>query len=209
MKKVITISREFGSGGRSIGREAAERLGWAFYDRALVERLAKESGYSEEFIEKRGEDATTTSSFLFNLVRSAPTGAGYGAGGGNFENTPGGLSDQLFIMEYKLIKALPDEGPCVIVGRCSDYILRDRVDALHVFVFADDAFRADRIVRLYGEREDAPLKRLEEKDKRRKVFYKNYTGRSWGRYQNYDLCLNSGKLGVSECADLIVRLAQG
>ena len=206
MKQVITISREFGSGGRSIGREVAERLGWAFYDRALVERLAKESGYSEEFIEKRGEDATTTSSFLFNLARSGPS-SGYGAGSGSIDGTPG-LSDRLFVMEYNLIKGLPDEGPCVIVGRCSDYILRDRLDALHTFIFADAAFRADRIVRLYGERDDAPAKRLEEKDKKRKVFYKNYTGRSWGRSQNYDLCLNSGKLGIEECADIIVRLAQ-
>ena len=111
-------------------------------------------------------------------------------------------------MQYNLIRALPDEGPCVIVGRCSDYILRDRLDALHTFIFADAAFRADRIIRLYGERDDAPAKRLEEKDKKRKVFYKNYTGRSWGRSQNYDLCLNSGKLGIEECADIIVRLAQ-
>lgn len=206
MKKVITISREFGSGGRSIGREVADRLGWAFYDRALVERLARESGYSEEFIEKRGEDATTTSSFLFNLARSGNSG-GYTGSTGSYDSAPG-LSDRLFVMEYNLIKSLPDEGPCVIVGRCSDYILRDQPDALHVFIFADTAFKADRIVRLYGERDDAPVKRLEEKDKRRKVFYKNYTGRSWGRSQNYDLCLNSGKLGVESCADVIVRLAQ-
>lgn len=206
MKKVITISREFGSGGRTIGREVAERLGWAFYDRALVERLAKESGYSEEFIEKRCEDATTTSSFLFNLARSGGTG-GYGGGAGNYDGTPG-LSDKLFVMEYNLIKHLPEESPCVIVGRCSDYILRDLPDALHVFVFADASFKADRIVRLYGERDDAPERRLDEKDKKRKVFYKNYTGRSWGRSQNYDLCLNSGKLGVENCADVIARLAE-
>ncbi len=206
MKKVITISREFGSGGRTIGREVAEQLGWAFYDRALVERLAKESGYSEEFIEKRGEDATTTSSFLFNLARSGGTG-NYGGGAGSYDGTPG-LSDKLFVMEYNLIKRLPEEGPCVIVGRCSDYILRDLPDALHIFVFADESFKADRIVRLYGERDDAPAKRLEEKDKKRKVFYKNYTGRSWGRSQNYDLCLNSGKLGVENCAGVIAHLAE-
>lgn len=202
MKKVITISREFGSGGRTIGREVSEQLGWAFYDRALVERLAKESGYSEEFIEKRGEDATTTSSFLFNLARSG----GYGGASG-YDGAPG-LSDKLFVMEYNLIKHLPEEGPCVIVGRCSDYILRDLPDALHVFVFADASFKADRIIRLYGERDDAPAKRLDEKDKKRKVFYKNYTGRSWGRSQNYDLCLNSGKLGVENCADVIAHLAE-
>lgn len=196
-KKVITISREFGSGGRTIAKMVAERLGYAFYDKALVERIAKESGYSEEFIERRGEDATSTSSFLFNLSRS---------GGGNYEGVSG-VSDKLFVIQYNLIKNLPDEGPCVIVGRCSDYILKDCQDALHVFIYADTKFKADRIVRLYGERNDSPEKRLEEKDKKRKVYYKNYTGRIWGMSSNYDICLNSGKIGIENCADIIVKLA--
>ncbi|NLH02277.1 MAG: cytidylate kinase-like family protein [Clostridiales bacterium] len=196
-KKVITISREFGIGGRTIAKMVAERLGYAFYDKALVERIAKESGYSEEFIERRGEDATSTSSFLFNLSRS---------GGGNYEGVSG-VSDKLFVIQYNLIKNLPDEGPCVIVGRCSDYILKDCQDALHVFIYADTKFKADRIVRLYGERNDSPEKRLEEKDKKRKVYYKNYTGRIWGMSSNYDICLNSGKIGIENCADIIVKLA--
>ncbi|MGI5985974.1 MAG: cytidylate kinase-like family protein [Clostridiales bacterium] len=196
-KKVITISREFGSGGRTIARMVAERLGYAFYDKALVERIAKESGYSEDFIERRGEDATSTSSFLFNLARS---------GSGGYEGVSG-ISDKLYVIQHNLIKRLPEEGPCVIVGRCSDYILKDFEDSLHVFIYADTQFKADRIVRLYGEREDLPEKRLEEKDKKRKVYYKNYTGRVWGMSTNYDISLNSGKIGVENCADIIVDLA--
>lgn len=195
---IITISREFGSGGRSIGKEVAERLGYAFYDKALVERIAKESGYAEEFVEKRGEDATSKSSFLFNLSRS---------GGNSFDGMPG-ISDRLYVIQHNIIKKLAAEGPCVIVGRCSDYILRDEPDALHVFIHADADFRAKRIVELYGERDSSPMKRLEEKDKKRQVYYKNYTGRSWGLGKNYDLCLNSGKLGVDSCADVIVGLAK-
>ena len=196
--RIITISREFGSGGRSIGKEVAERLGFAFYDGALVERIAKESGYAEEFVEKRGEDATSTSSFLFNLARS---------GGSGFDGLPG-ISDRLYVITHNTIKKLAQEGPCVIVGRCSDYILRDEPDALHVFIHADDAFRAKRIVELYGERDSAPMKGLDEKDKKRQVYYKNYTGRIWGLSENYDLSLNSGKLGIDNCVDVIVQLAQ-
>ncbi len=197
-KKVITISREFGSGGRTIAHAVAERLGYTFYDKALVELIAKESGYSPDFIERRGEDATSTSSFLFNLARSGSSG---------FEGYSD-ISDKLYVIQHNIIKRLPEKGPCVIVGRCSDYILKDCPDALHVYIYADTKFKADRIVRLYGERDDAPEKRLEEKDKKRKVYYKNYTGRIWGMSSNYDISLNSGKLGIESCADIIAELAR-
>ena len=196
--KIITISREFGSGGRSIGKLVAEQLGYAFYDKALVERIAKESGYAEDFIERRGEDATSKSSFLFNLSRS---------GGGGFDGMPA-ITDKLYVIQYNTIKKLAEESPCVIVGRCSDYILRNEPDSLHVFIHADAEFRARRIVEIYGERDNAPLKRVEEKDKTRQVYYKNYTGRIWGMSENFDLCLNSGKIGIEKCAEIIVGLAK-
>lgn len=196
--QVITISREFGSGGRTIAREVAERLGYNFYDKALVERIAAESGYSKDFVERRGEDATSTSSFLFNLSRS---------GSGGYDGISG-TSDKLYVIQHNIIKKLPEEGPCVIVGRCSDYILKDYEDSLHVFIYADMKFKADRIVKLYGEMDEAPEKRLYEKDKKRKVYYKNFTGRIWGMSENYDVCLNSGKLGIDSCVDIIVELSQ-
>lgn len=195
--KVITISREFGSGGRTIAKAVADRLGFDFYDKSLVELIAKESGYSKDFVELRGEDATSTSSFLFNLSRSSS---------GGYEGISG-VSDKLYVIQHNIIKRLPDQGPCVIVGRCSDYILKDCPDALHVFIYADTPFKAERIVNLYGERDDVPEKRLEEKDKKRKVYYRNYTGRIWGMSTNYDLCLNSGKLGIDNCIDIIAKLA--
>ena len=194
---VITISREFGSGGRTIAKAVAERLGYNFFDKALVERIANESGYSKDFVERRGEDATSTSSFLFNLSRS---------GSGGYDGVSG-ISDKLYVIQHNIIKRLPEEGPCVIVGRCSDYILKDYENALHVFIFADMQFKTERIVDLSGERDDVPEKRLEEKDKKRKVYYKNYTGRIWGMSSNYDICLNSGKLGIENCIDIIVQLA--
>ena len=196
--RVITISREFGSGGRTVAKAVAERLGYNFYDKALVERIANESGYSKDFVERRGEDATSTSSFLFNLSRSGSSGY----------DGVSGVSDKLYVIQHNIIKRLPEEGPCVIVGRCSDYILKDYEDAIHVFIFADTKFKVERIVDLYGERDDVPEKRLEEKDKKRKVYYKNYTGRIWGMSSNYDICLNSGKLGIENCIDIICGLAK-
>jgi cytidylate kinase len=107
-----------------------------------------------------------------------------------------------------VILQLAEKGPCVIVGRNADYILKDREDALHVFVFADTPYRAERIVRLYGESEKSPEQRLAEKDKRRRVNYQHYTGRNWGQAQNYDLCLDTGVLGVDQCTDIIVGVVE-
>ena len=197
-KKIITISRAFGSGGRSIGKEVAQRLGIPFYDKELVEAVAKESGFHADFIEEAGEYAPVTSSFLFSIAVS-PNPM-------NMMHTMS-MADQLFVYQTNVIRSLADKGPCVIVGRCADYILRDRTDALHVFIHADMAHSAERIVRLYGETKQSPEKRLNDKDSKRKIYYKHYTNRNWGEAQNYHLCLNSGLIGVEKCADIIVDVA--
>ena len=193
-KKIITISREFGSGGRTIGRMVAERLGIPFYDKELVDQIALESGFAPKFVEEHGEHSPGSSLFSYAF---APQGV---------PGVMNGLStaDFLWNIQCNVILQLADQGPCVIVGRNADYILKDREDALHVFVFADTPFRAERIVRLYGESEKSPEQRLAEKDKRRKVNYQHYTGRNWGQAQNYDLCLDTGVLGVDQVADIIV-----
>ena len=116
-------------------------------------------------------------------------------------------ADLLWNSQCSEILKLADKGPCVIVGRNADYILKDRPDALHAFIHADMAYRAERIVRLYGESEKSPEARLQEKDKRRRVNYQHYTGRTWGTAQNYDICLNSSKLGIETCVDILVNLA--
>ena len=193
MKSIITISREFGSGGRTIGKLVAERLGYQFYDRELVNKVAERSGFSPEFIEESGEYASARSSLLFAMA----TAGQYSADGLS-------MHDRLYIEQTRFIEELAEQGKCVIVGRCADYILRDNKDCLHVFIHADMASRAKRIVERYGEKDKSPEKRLAEKDQKRRVYYKNYTGRNWGQAQNYDLCLNSGVLGEEACVELIV-----
>jgi len=197
-KKIITISREFGSGGRTIGRKVAEELGIPFYDKELVDQIAMESGFAPKFVEEHGEHSPTGSLFSYAF---APQGV------------PGimnGLStaDFLWNIQCNVILQLADKGPCVIVGRNADYILKDRPDALHVYVFADAPFRADRIVRLYGDSEKTPEQRLAEKDKRRRVNYQHYTGRTWGQAQNYDICLDTGVLGIEQCKDIVVSIVK-
>ena len=197
-KKIITISREFGSGGRTIGRQVAERLGIPFYDKELVDEIALESGFAPNYVEEHGEHSPGRSLFAYAF---APQGV---------PGVMNGLStaDFLWSVQCNVILQLADQGPCVIVGRNADYILKDREDALHVFVFADEPFRAERIVRLYGESEKSPEARLHEKDKRRRVNYQHYTGRTWGQAQNYDLCLDTGVLGVEQCTDIIVNIVK-
>ena len=197
MKNIITISREFGSGGRSIGTQVAEKLGYAFYDRELVDEVAKRSGFAPEYIEEHGEYANARNSLLFYLATAE-----------RYSHDNLSMHDQLYITQSKIIEELAEKGKCVIVGRCADYILRDRKDCLHVFICSDMASRARRIVERYGQTQKAPEKRLAEKDQKRKVYYKNYTGRVWGQAQNYDICLNSGALGVDTCADMIVQLCK-
>ena len=198
-KKIITISREFGSGGRTIGKEVAARLGIPYYDKELVDRVAAESGFHADFIEEAGEYAPVSSSFLFNIAVSPNPMS--------MVNTMS-MSDQLFVAQTNVIRKLADEGPCVIIGRCADYILRDHPNALHVFIHSDMEHRAERIVRLYGETKQTPQKRLSDKDAKRKVYYKHYTGRNWGEAQNYHLSLNSGLIGVEKCAEIIVDIAK-
>ena len=197
-KKIITISREFGSGGRTIGRMVAEKLGIPFYDKELVDQIALESGFAPKYVEEHGEHSPGSSLFSYAF---APQGV---------PGVMNGLStaDFLWNIQCNVILQLADKGPCVIVGRNADYILKDRADALHVYVFADAPSRAERIVRLYGESEKAPETRLQENDKRRRVNYQHYTGRTWGQAQNYDICLDTGVLGIEQCRDIVVGIVE-
>ena len=198
-KKIITISREFGSGGRSVGKRVAELLDIPYYDKELVKRVAVETGFDEGFIEQQGEYASP----LNNLLSYAFAGRG-------MHHAMNGLSadDLLWAIQCKVILELAEQGPCVIVGRCADYILRERTDTLNVFIHAPIKDRAERIVRLYGESETAPEKRLEAKDKRRRAYYKHYTGHDWGMSQNYHLSLDTGLVGIDRCALLIADVAR-
>ena len=190
--RIVTINREFGSGGRTIGKEVAQRMGVTCYDEELVNQIAKESGMSKDFIKNSSEEASANTSFLFAL--------------NNWANSA--LTDQIYITQRKIIQGLAEKGPCVIVGRCADFFLRERDYCLNVFIHADMAFKKDRIVRLYGEKDDTPEKRITEKDKRRIAYYKYYTDRTWGMAENYHLCLDSGVLGIERCVDTILSFVE-
>ena len=183
--RVITISREFGSGGRTIGKKVAEQLGIPCYDSELIQKIAEESGFDAKFVQEAGEYAP--GGFLSNLSSRTfgPTN-----------------EDYLWKIQYQIISRLAGQGPCVIVGRCADYILRDKADCLRVFIHADAQFRARRIVQEYGERAESPEQRLRDKDKRRAAYHRFYTNMKWGHAQNYDLTLNSGTLGIDKCVEI-------
>ena len=196
-KKIITISREFGSGGRSIGKAVAEKLGFDYYDSELSQRVAEETGFSAEYIADAGEYAPGKSMLSYAFSSGTPhTGTSMNA------------TDYLWAAQCRIIKELAEKGNCVIVGRCADYILRDRDDCLHVFIHADKAYKAKRIVELYGVTDKSPEKRLADKDTKRKVNYKYFTGREWGNIENYHICLNSALFGQDVCADIIADAAE-
>lgn len=197
MKRIITISREFGSGGHSIGQKVAEKLNLEFYDRALLEKIAQETGLFEEYI-KNSEYAPVKNSLLFDLVVNRSL----------TNSTEPSPADMVYFVQTKIIKEIAEKESCVIVGRCSDYILRDRRDALHIFIYADVDSRSKRILERYGESDKPILKRIEDKDTRRKIYYSHYTGHPWGVPQNYHISLSSSALGKVDCVNTIVNLFQ-
>lgn len=195
--RIITISRQFGSGGRSIAKKLADKLGFAYYDKELVKQVSVETGFAPEYIEEKGEYAQTRSklSYLFSNVGTAGIMSGMS------------VSDYLYTMQRKVILDLAEKGSCVIVGRCADYILKDRSDTLHAFIHAPIPYRAERIVRLYGESEQSPEKRIADKDGKRRVNYEHFTGRPWGAAENYDICLDTETIGEDACVELLYRIA--
>lgn len=197
--KVITISRQFGSGGRSIGKAVAEKLGIPYYDKELVDKVAKESGFSHEFIEEIGEYASVTSSFLFNIaVSSHPMG---------LIDTMS-VSDKLYVCQTNVIRDLASKGPCVIVGRCADYVLKDRPNTISVFLKAEMQSKVERAVKYYGVDPQKAEDRIRKADKQRASYYNYYATATWGDVNNYDLCVDTGKLGVEGTAELIARFVE-
>ena len=192
MNRVITISREFGSGGRTIGKLVAERLGIPCYDQELIEKIAEKSGLAKEFIAERGE-YTLKGGWLANAFA---------------DRSLNGLSvqDYLWTVQRKTIIELAEQSPCVIVGRCADFILEGKADCLKVFIHASLEKRARRIVEKYGESAEAPEKRLRDKDLRRSSYYRFYTDMEWGIAKNYDVALDSGVVGIDRCVDIIASL---
>ena len=194
--RIITVSRQFGSGGRSIGKKLAERLGYEYYDKELVKQVSLATGFAPDYIEEKGEYAQRRSKWAYLF-------GGLGTAGVMNGMTP---SDYLYTMQRKVILELAEKGNCVIVGRCSDYILREREDTLHAFIHAPIPYRTERIVRLYGESEQSPAKRIADKDGKRRVNYEHFTGRTWGAAENYDISLNAAVIGEDNCVELLYRV---
>ena len=200
-KKIVTISRQYGSGGRYIGENLAKALGVPCYDEKLIDMVAKESGFAESFVAEKGE--RMTGSLLFNIASSLSFA-------NNVFSTNNGvtLQDEIYFTQNRIIKELAEKGPCVIVGRCADYILRDREDCLNVFIFADEDSKIERAEKYFNiTREEAPAV-LKKKDKARANHYKYYTDQDWGMASNYDLCLNSGLVGIEGCVKTIQQVLE-
>ncbi len=201
MNTVITIGRQFGSAGREIGEKVAGYFGIKCYDKELLTRAAKESGFCEEMIQNH--DERPTNSFLYNLVMDTYS---FGYNASSFVDMP--ISHKVFLAQFDTIKKIASEGPCVIVGRCADYALADYKNVLHLFIYADEKTKVERIMEKYSLTESKARDMIVKKDKQRQSYYNYYSSKKWGRADSYDLCINSSVLGVEGTVKLIVQYVQ-
>ena len=205
MTRVITIGRQYGSAGHDIGQMVAEALGYKFYDKELVEIAAKKSNISKEAVDDIDEKAT--SSFLYSLASGNYSLRGIT--GPLYYEMP--LNDKLFIAQSQVIKDVAGRDNCVIVGRCADYVLDDakNVDLLNVFIYADQDFRIRRVKETFNITERQAKDRVIKTDKQRRIYYSYYSNRDWGSMSNYDMCLNTCKLGIKTAANIIRNYVKG
>ncbi len=208
MKKIITISREYGSAGSAIGKIVAEKLGWKYYDKQLIDLAADESGLSPKFIEK--SEQSLSSGWLYNMMLGSNYSSNY-----TTATTPNTLPlvDQIYNAQRTIILKVAKESPCVIVGRCADYILHTSEefadsDILKLFVYANPDDRIKRAIEAYGIPEKDAKKTITQVNKRRANHYNTFTEWTWGAYEHYDLLINSSYAGIDGTADLIVNAAK-
>lgn len=190
--RIIAIGRQFGSGGSTIGREVAKRLGIPCYDEEILDRMAVESGFAPEYLKEQTENAATRNLFSYALNAGAFMGNSF--------------QDDLWALQNKIIHDLAAQGPCVFVGFCSEYILRKHDNCLRAFIYADPDKRAERIVERYGQTDVAPEKRVKDMDRKRSAYYQYYTDLKWGASKNYHISLNSGALGIDSCVEILTSL---
>lgn len=191
MNTIITIGRQFGSGGREIGEMLAKQYGIKCYDKELLSRAAKESGFCEEMIQNH--DERPTNSFLYNLVMDTYS---FGYNASSFVDMP--ISHKVFLAQFDTIKKIAEEGPCVIVGRCADYALSDFDNVLNIFIHADEESKIKRIKERFADVKSDEQARdmMNKKDKQRQSYYNYYSSKKWGRADSYDLSINSSILGI-------------
>ncbi|MDF2511711.1 MAG: hypothetical protein K0S04_1577 [Herbinix sp.] len=198
MNKVITISRQYGSGGREIGAKLAQKLGIPFYDDELIARAAKESGFAEaafDNVEKRA-----TNSFLYSIAMGMNA---YGNQDIGFTHLS--LDDQLYLAQTNIIRKVAQEGPCVIVGRCADYILREQENTINIFIWAGMQARKERVIRLYNVAKNKAEDELIKADKRRANYYNYHANEKWGKAENYHLSLRSDYIGIDHAVESIIH----
>ena len=198
MNTVITIGRQFGSAGREIGEKVAEHFGIKCYDKELLTRAAKESGFCEEMI--HNHDERPTNSFLYNLVMDTYS---FGYNSSSFVDMP--ISHKVFLAQFDTIQKIAKEGPCIIVGRCADYALAEMPNCLHIFIYGNEESKVKRIMEKYSLSEAKAREMIIKKDKQRQSYYNYYSSKKWGRADSYDLCINSSILGVEGTANLIIQ----
>ncbi len=201
METIITIGRQFGSNGHEIGRELAEHYGISYYDKELLTRAAKESGYCEEMI--KSNDERPTSSFLYNLVMDTYS---FGYNASSFVDMP--ISHKVFLAQFDTIRKIADEGPCVIVGRCADYALAEYKNCLNIFISADEEFKIKNIMEAHQLSASKAKDLMIKRDKQRQSYYNYYSSKKWGRADSYDLTLNSAKLGIKGSVDLLIHFIE-
>ena len=190
-KRIITISREFGSGGRFIGEEVAKKLGIAYYDKNIINQIAEKSGLSSDYIQESAELSPKKGLFAYAFSGRDITGKS--------------VEDMVYEAQRKVILELADKEPCVIIGRNADYILKDRDDVLNIFIHGDMPEKIQRITRLYKVEEKKAVKMMADTDRRRMTNYNFYTEQKWGKASNYTLCLNSSQLGYDRCEAIIIE----
>ncbi len=193
-RRIITISREFGSGGRFIGEEVAKKLGIAYYDKNIISQIAEESGLSPEYIQESAELSPKKGLFAYAFAGRDITGKS--------------IEDIVYEAQRKVILELAEKESCVMVGRNADFILQDRDDVLNVFIHGNMPEKTKRISRLYNVSEQEAVKMMADVDKRRMINYNFYTEQRWGKASNYTLCLNSSQLGYERCEEIIMECVE-
>ncbi len=190
--KIIAISRQFGSGGRTIGKLLAEQLNIPLYDREIISQVAKESGFAESYVEEKGEYGSSDKAAGMFINRSCYSSASN--------------EDTIWNFQTKFIKEHAEKEPCIIIGRCADYILRNRLDVLRIFIHADMKERIKRISEVYKINDSDPEKLLHQKDKRRAAYYQFYTDIKWGDTKNFHITLDSSAFGIEKCVQILKTL---
>ena len=190
-KRIITISREFGSGGRFIGEKVAKKLEIAYYDKNIISQIAEKSGLSPEYIQENAELSPKKGLFAYAFSGRDITGKS--------------VEDMVYEVQRNIILELAEKEPCVIIGRNADYILKDRDDVLNVFIHGDMPEKIKRITGLHNVEEKEAVKMMADTDKRRRTNYNFYTDQNWGKASNYTLCLNSSQLGYDRCEMIIME----